>query len=81
MLLHNYLDSDTYTAGLVKNNLSNISSNEIQSIKKRVDFYVKHYEISTKRIISDSRVKQLDFLLNLNNILELEMKERCLVAA
>ncbi|MEI8390311.1 MAG: hypothetical protein WCG23_10565 [bacterium] len=76
MLLHDYLNSGNYTANLVKSNLSNISNIEIQSIKKRVDFYVNHYKISTKRINSESKARQLDFLLNLNNILENEIEER-----
>jgi len=65
MLLHDYL-----------NNLSNISNLEIQSIKKRVDFYVNHYKISTQKTASESKVLQLDFLLNLNHILENEIQER-----
>jgi len=76
MLLHDYLDSSNYTASLVKNNLSNISNLEIQSIKKRVDFYVNHYKISTKKAISESKTLQLDFLLNLNHILESEIQCR-----
>ncbi|OGH96450.1 MAG: hypothetical protein A2039_01240 [Candidatus Melainabacteria bacterium GWA2_34_9] len=76
MLLHNYLDSGNYTASLVKNNLSNIPNTEIQSIKKRVDFYVNHYKISTQKTASESKVLQLDFLLNLNHILENEIQER-----
>ena len=76
MLLHDYLNSGNYTANLVKSNLSNIPNIEIQSIKKRVDFYVNHYKISTKRINSESKSRQLDFLLNLNNILETEIEER-----
>jgi hypothetical protein len=75
MLLHNYLDSDTYTASLVKNNLATITNSEIQSIKKRVDFYVSHYA-SIKKINSESRERQLDFLLNLKNIIETEIKGR-----
>jgi len=76
MLLHDYLNSGNYTASLVKNNLSNISNLEIQSIKKRVDFYVNHYKISTQKTASESKVLQLDFLLNLNHILESEIQER-----
>jgi len=76
MLLHDYLNSGNYTASLVKNNLSNISNLEIQSIKKRVDFYVNHYKISTQKTASESKVLQLDFLLNLNHILENEIQER-----
>lgn len=76
MLLHNYLDSSNYTAGLVKNNLSNISNIEILGIKKRVDFYVNHYKISTKKAASESKALQLDFLLNLNHVLENEIELR-----
>ena len=77
MLMHNYLDSENYTVNLVKNNLSKIPNTEIQSIKKRVDFYVNHYKISIKKINSESREMQLHFLLNLNNILETEIRQRC----
>ena len=77
MLMHDYLDSETYTVNLVKNNLSKIPNTEIQNIKKRVDFYVNHYKISIKRINSESKELQLHFLLNLNNILETEIRERC----
>ena len=77
MLMHNYLNSETYTATLVKNNLSKIPNTEIKSIKKRVDFYVNHYKISLNKIKSESKELQLHFLLNLNNILEIEMRERC----
>lgn len=80
MLLHNYLDSGNYTASLVKNNLSNIPNTEIQSIKKRVDFYVNHFKISTQKTASESKVQQLDFLMNLNFVLENEIKERRLIA-
>ena len=80
MLLHDYLNSGNYTASLVKTNLSNISNNEIQSIKKRVDFYVHHYKISTKKINSESKEQQLDFLINLNFVLQNEINERLLAA-
>jgi len=80
MLLNNYLDSGTYTASLVKNNLSNIPNTEIQSIKKRVDFYVNHYKISTQKTPSESKGQQLDFLLNLNGVLENEIKGRGILA-
>ena len=79
MSLHDYLDSHTYTANLVKNNLAGIPSSEIQSIKKRIDFYVNHYEISTKKLKSESKERQLDFLLNLKNIIEIEIKGRRLL--
>ena len=80
MLLHNYFDTDTYTASLVKNNLAGIPSSEIQSIKKRIDFYVNHYKISTQKTNSESKERQIDFLLNLKNIIETEIKGRCLIA-
>lgn len=81
MLLHNYMDSDAYTASLLKDNLSNITDSEIQSIKKRVDFYVNHFKISTKKLQSEAKVKQLEFLETLNNILQCEMQSRSLCYA
>jgi len=80
MLLHDYLNSGNYTASLVKTNVSNISNNEIQSIKKRIDFYVQHYKISTKKMSSESKKRQLDFLINLNFVLENEINQRMLAA-
>ncbi|GEM_PF-4218343 len=76
MLLHNYTDSNTYPINLVKSNLTEISIREIQSIKKRIDFYINHYKISTKAISSISSESKLVFLLNINNMLENEIKNR-----
>ncbi len=81
MLLHNYLDTNTYTVNLVKKNLSEIPCSEIQNIKKRVDFYVNHYKISTRNTISESKTQQMDFLINLNFALETEIRERSLAVA
>lgn len=76
MLLHNYLDSSTYTENLLKSNLSEISDSEIKSIRKRVAFYVNHLKISTRKIYSESRERQLDFLTNLQSLLEGEISDR-----
>lgn len=80
MLLHNYLNSGTYTADLVKTKLSSIPNTEIKSIKKRVDFYVNHYKISAKSTNTESKEQQLSFLLNLNSILESEIQNRSFLA-
>jgi len=76
MLLHNYLDSVTYTLSLAKKNFSNVSDMEIQSIKKRVDFYINHFKISAKNMPDNAKSQQLDFLINLNFMIESEMNER-----
>lgn len=76
MLLHNYLDSDNYTAGLVKDNLATISDSEINNIKKRINFYVNHFKISTKNSNSEAKARQLEFLLNVNTVLDSELESR-----
>jgi hypothetical protein len=78
MLLHNYIDTQGYTAELMKDNLSNISDSEIQSIKKRVEFYVNHFKISTKRLNSEAKEKQIEFLENLDYVLQSEINGRTL---
>jgi len=76
MLLHNYADNETYIASLLKSNLASITDSEIQSIKKRVEFYVNHFTISTKKMHSEAKERQLEFLMNLNNLLESEIEDR-----
>jgi len=76
MLLHNYLDSAAYTLSLAKNNFSEISDTEIKSIKKRVDFYINHFKISSKNLPDNGKAQQIEFLMNIKYLLESELKER-----
>ena len=78
MLLHNYIDSDTYMMNLIQNNLTEIPNQEIRSIKKRIDFYINHYRrISAKKTNPGSKERKLAFFVFINNILEHEITKRC----
>lgn len=63
---------DSADAGLMA-----LPMNELQSMKKRVDFYVEHYA-TIKRSRNDDITynDRIIFLSNLNNLLENEIKSR-----
>ncbi len=56
-----------------------ISTKELQNMKKKVDFYVDHYSTIKKcRKDNISYQDKINFLSNLNRILEKEMELRCI---
>lgn len=76
MLFQNYGDTETYISNLIKSGLENISDSEIQSIKKRIDFFVNHFKISTNKKYSLAKEHQLEFLMNINSAIESEISDR-----
>ena len=70
------MGSEIYNEGLLKNSLENITEEEINNIKKRINFYVNHFKISNKKKADEAKAKQLEFLLDLNTVLENELEER-----
>jgi len=79
MLLHNSNYIDKKPLNQNTENFDKVSLQEIYSIKKRIDFYINHYKISTKNIDSLPIKSKLDVLLKLNYLLENELKNRCFI--
>ena len=54
-----------------------MSTREIQSLKKRIDFYMDHYTLVKKNRQDDITYEdKLKFLSNLNKVLDTELNNR-----
>jgi hypothetical protein len=56
--------------------LDKISFEEIREVKNRINFYLNHLKIISKKNYSESTENQLSFLKSLNSLLETEINRR-----
>jgi|GEM_PF-3023366 len=56
--------------------LDKISFEEIREVKNRINFYLNHLKIISKKNYSESTENQLSFLKSLNSLLDTEINRR-----
>ncbi len=72
-------DDDVNFEGSLEKNLAKISTREIENLSNRIHFYMAHFKIMSDNpdgIESNSKLKQIQRLEKIYNILENEIEHR-----
>ncbi len=66
---------------LISQNLSSVSTSDIQSFFNRINFYLEHFSIVNKRSKTQANETKVNLLKNLQSVLKSEMENRQNVSA